>query len=122
MSLGAPEFMAKARRSLVAAQRLNADDYHDFAVSRAYYAMFYAAEALLARRNLRFSRHAGVLAALRREYVASGELAQEHHLAFHRAFDDRNLAEYEVMAVPREKADETIRAAQAFLEAAETLL
>jgi uncharacterized protein (UPF0332 family) len=38
----------KARKSLEAARILIKDSYFDFAASRAYYAMFYVAEALLA--------------------------------------------------------------------------
>jgi uncharacterized protein (UPF0332 family) len=71
------ELMTKTRRSLAAARRLHAAGDSDFAVSRAYYAMFYAAEALLLRRSLSFSRHAGVIAALQREYVTSGDLPRE---------------------------------------------
>jgi uncharacterized protein (UPF0332 family) len=41
------ELLVKARRSVVAAERLLASSDNDFAVSRAYYAMFYAARALL---------------------------------------------------------------------------
>lgn len=39
--------LAKARQSLDAAVLLAEKEYPDFAVSRAYYAMLYAAEALL---------------------------------------------------------------------------
>jgi uncharacterized protein (UPF0332 family) len=91
MTLGVPELMTKARRSLAAARRLHGDRDFDFAVSRAYYAMFYAAEALLLHRNMSFSRHARVIAALHREYVTSGELSRENHAALQRAFNDRNV-------------------------------
>lgn len=37
---------------------------HDFAISRAYYAMFYVARALLLTRDVRRSKHSDVLAAL----------------------------------------------------------
>ncbi len=39
--------LRKAESSLKAARLLASEAYHDFAASRAYYAMFYAAEALL---------------------------------------------------------------------------
>ena len=47
--------LTKARRSLAAARRLAADGYLDFAVSRAYYAMFYTTQAFLLGRGLRLS-------------------------------------------------------------------
>ncbi len=50
--------LAKARRSVKAAERLlQAGDY-DFAVSRAY-GMFYVAQALLLTRDVRRSKHSG---------------------------------------------------------------
>lgn len=45
----------KARRSLEAARSLIEQQFYDFAVSRAYYAAFYAAEALLDHEGLSFS-------------------------------------------------------------------
>jgi len=63
------ELIAKAERSLRAAERLLEAGDHDFAVSRAYYAMFYAARALLLTRNVRRSKHSGVLAAFNSEFV-----------------------------------------------------
>lgn len=103
-------------------RRLSRDGDFDFAISRAYYAMFDAAEALLLRRNLSFSKHAGVIAAVHREYIVPGELAREHHAAFQRAFSDRNIAEYEAVVVTREAADVTLRGAEAFLSATASLL
>jgi len=45
--------------------RLDLDnDFYTAAVNRAYYAIFYAANALLATRKLARSKHSGVLAAL----------------------------------------------------------
>ena len=39
--------MEKAKRSLSASEILMESDNYDFAISRAYYAMFYCAEAML---------------------------------------------------------------------------
>lgn len=122
MTLDVPALMTKARRSLAVARRLHRDREFDFAVSRAYYAMFYAAEALLLDRGLSFSRHTGVIAGLHREYVASGELSSEHHAALGRAFRTRNEAEYEEPQVAGEAAEDTLGAAAAFVEAADELL
>ena len=50
----------KAERSIEAAQSLTDQGFHDFAISRGYYAMFYIAEALLDNEGLSFSSHAAV--------------------------------------------------------------
>ncbi len=49
--------LKKASDSLQAAQLLTDQGYHDFAMSRAYYAMFYIAQAFLVGEGLTFSKH-----------------------------------------------------------------
>ncbi len=46
----------------------------DFAasVNRSYYAMFYAANALLATKGISRSKHSGVIAAFREQFIKSG--------------------------------------------------
>jgi uncharacterized protein (UPF0332 family) len=68
------ELLDKARRSLLAAERLRDAGDYDFAVSRAYYAMFYAAQALLLRRGIRRSKHSAVIAAFNEQFIKSGEI------------------------------------------------
>jgi uncharacterized protein (UPF0332 family) len=63
------ELLLKAQQSLAASQSLLKNDYTDFAASRAYYAMFYAAEALLDSEGLSFSSHSGVISAFGREFA-----------------------------------------------------
>ena len=52
--------LEKASRSLRAAERLLNGGDAEFAVGRAYYAMFHAAHALLNERDLRFRQHGAV--------------------------------------------------------------
>lgn len=61
--------LEKAGRSLVAAWCLLDEGDADFAASRAYYGYFYVAEALLLSKELRFSRHAQVVAQYGRHFV-----------------------------------------------------
>ena len=62
----------KADRSLAASQRLFEGADYDFAASRAYYAMFYLAEALLLTLRLTFSKHSAVIAAFGQHFVKTG--------------------------------------------------
>ena len=113
----------KARRSLAAARRLAEDGDHDFAVARAYYAMFYLAEAMLLTRDLRFSRHAAVIAAVAQHFVRPAEFAIEHLDALRAGFELRQLADYiSGAAITARQAQETLSRAQAFLDAAEAHL
>jgi uncharacterized protein (UPF0332 family) len=59
------ELVEKADRSLKAVERLRQSEDNDFAISRAYYAMFYyVVQALLLRGDHRRNKHSGVIAAL----------------------------------------------------------
>ena len=49
----------RAEQAVSAAQKLLLDGYYDFAASRAYYAVFYAASALLLQEGLEFRKHSG---------------------------------------------------------------
>jgi len=55
--------LVKAHRAVQAAKTLLETGDFDFAVSRGYYAMFYAAEAMLASKDVKFQKHGGVHAA-----------------------------------------------------------
>lgn len=115
--------IAKSRRSLKAAQRLFQEADYDFSASRAYYAMFYLAEALLVRRGLSFSKHGGVLAALHEQYVKTGRLSRTLHQALHRAFEARQLGDYGFEEpFPRREAERLLGDAEEFFKVAAALL
>lgn len=64
--------LEKASRSLRAAERLLNGGDAEFAVGRAYYAMFHAAQALLNERGLRFRKHGAVHGAFGEHFVKTG--------------------------------------------------
>lgn len=72
MNAEVKKLIQKSKRSLKAAENLFRDKDYDFAVSRAYYAMFYAAEALLLTKNLSFSKHSGVISGFWEHFVKKG--------------------------------------------------
>jgi uncharacterized protein (UPF0332 family) len=57
------DYLAQAQARLAAARLLLSQGFAEDAVSRAYYAMFYAAESLLEGEGLKFSSHAAVISA-----------------------------------------------------------
>jgi len=71
--------LEKASRSLQAAKLLNAQQLAEFAVSRAYYAMFYVAEALLESEGLTFSKHSAVITAFGQQFAKTGRIPVEFH-------------------------------------------
>jgi len=115
--------LVKAERSCNSARRLMEDGDHDFAASRAYYAMFYTAEALLLTRGLAFSRHSAVHAAFGEHFAKPGLLDRALHRQLIDAFRDRQVGDYDaVEAVTRETAEKRIAQAERFLAAARDFL
>jgi uncharacterized protein (UPF0332 family) len=116
--------LEKAQRAIKAAQTLlAAGDLSDFATGRAYYAMFYTAEALLEDKELRFSKHGGVHGAFGEYYVKTGLFDAKYHRWLLNAFDQRIEGDYgtDVIAVA-EDAEKLINQAEEFLETARKYL
>ena len=113
----------KAKKSLGAARSLIKDNYYDFAASRAYYAMFYVAEALLAIIGQSYNKHSAVISAFGREYAKTGKLNSKYHRWLIDAQDFRNIGDYGVDAhVSETDANLVCDWANEFIESAEDLL
>ena len=98
--------VVKGRRSLANAKLSHDAGDYDFAVSRAYYAMFYLAEALLLSRGLRFTKHATVIAEFTRSFVQTGELPQELAATLRAGFEERLVGDYQYLEmVPARSAE-----------------
>lgn len=116
-------YMDRADRSIGAAQQLASGGYHDFAASRAYYAAFYAATALLLREGLEFSKHSAVIASIHQRFVRTGKLDVEQGKALNWLFELRSVGDYGGPAhVSPEEAEQPIEAAEKFVEAVRALL
>jgi uncharacterized protein (UPF0332 family) len=109
--------LEKARRSVRASERMLADGDWDFAVSRAYYAMFYAAEALLLADGQTYSKHQAVISAFGRDYANAGRVPVDLHRQLIEAFNLRGVADYRFgQPVEEESARAVVRNAGAFVE------
>ncbi len=86
--------MEKAARSLLAAERLMKSGDAEFTVGRAYYAMFYVAQALLNEKGLRFRKHGGVHGAFGEHFVKTALLDQKYHRWLLEAFSKRVAGDY----------------------------
>ena len=115
--------LRKARRNLRSARVLLADGDYDSAVSRAYYAMFHVAEALLLSKGLAYSKHSAVIAAFGKEFAKTGILPVDFHAHFREAAEARNISDYQAVShVTEEAALQHISRAEQLLAAAEGLL
>lgn len=110
----------KAQRSLDAAQSLRQQGFYDFAVSRAYYAMFYIAEALLDQEGLSFSSHAAVISAFGQYLARTGKIPVEFHRYLIDAQAQRTRADYDPQSdLSQVDAEIILNQAQAFLTTAQ---
>jgi uncharacterized protein len=106
------------------AESLTPADDGEFAVGRAYYAMFYIAEALLNEKGHRFRKHGGVHGAFREHFVKTKLLDGKYHQWLLEAFSQRITGDYGIDSDLTAEdaillighAREFLRAAQQFLE------
>jgi uncharacterized protein (UPF0332 family) len=115
--------LEKARRAIDAAETLLQHEDVDFAAGRAYYAMFYAAEALLSDKGLRSRKHGGVHALFGEQFIKTGLMDAKFHRFLLDAFDRRIQADYGFDAVlGRQEVIEMVGQAREFLKEAEKFL
>lgn len=117
------ELLFKAQRSLDAANLLLQGGHPDFATARAYYAMFYSAEAALEEKQLAFSKHSAVIAAFGREFAKPGLVPVELHRFLIDSFSVRNAGDYASSGeVSADDAREQIERAERFVRGVTQLL
>jgi uncharacterized protein (UPF0332 family) len=115
--------LSKAERAIRAAEVLLHAGESDFAAGRAYYAMFYAAEALLFERGLQFRKHSAVHSALGEHVVRPGVLDARFHRWLLDAFDVRIQADYGVDAlITADDAKAVIAQAREFVLEAQRII
>ncbi len=127
MTLSGPDEMAanleRSARSIEAAWEMLSKGYYDFAASRAYYGVFYAATALLLRDGLEFSKHGGVIAAMHQRFVKTGKLSREYGKDLNWLFELRGIGDYGGLThVSQQDAEQAIQAAGKIIEAIRSLL
>jgi len=111
--------LAKADDSLDAAKLLHGEGHYGFAASRAYYTMFYVAEAFLLGKGMTFSKHSAVHAAFGEHFVKTGIVPLEFHRHLIHGMEVRHTADYgEARDVTLNDSAEQIAHAQKFLELA----
>lgn len=108
--------LERSERYLKSAEILLNDSDYESCVSRAYYAMFFSAEALLLTKELTFSSHKGVLTGLGEHFIKTSKLPKEMGKSLHRAFEKRQLGDYEfTFVISNDEAREILEDAKLFL-------
>lgn len=93
------------------------------AVSRAYYAAFHYARALLLLEGLEPKTHRGVFALLERHFEATGRLSRDALSRFARLQTFRGLADYDARdRLSAARGEEEVASAEAFVAEAQRVL
>lgn len=108
--------MERAYEKSEVAKSLFETGFYSDAVSRAYYAMFYAARALLSEKSIYPKTHRGVISQFGLKFVKEGEFEKEIFDLFARAQEDREEADYGLLSeIEEEEAKKIIEGAEKFL-------
>jgi len=106
----------KAEKRLQASEELLERGHYAFAISSAYYTMFYCARALLLSKGITPKSHAGVHAQLGKEFVKTKEMPPKLYTGYSKALNMRHTADYDAFAEYGEKeAREVVEYAREFL-------
>lgn len=89
-------YLEKAREALQQSQDNIGLTHYDVAILRAYYAMFYAANALLRSQGITSRKHSGVQALFAQHFVKSGLIEVQYSKMLGNAFDLRLDSDYEI--------------------------
>jgi uncharacterized protein len=109
----------KANQKLAVARRLLDSGDYDDSVSRAYYAAFHGARALLVSAGQSPSTHQGVVTLFHLLFVKTGRIAREMAKCLTNLKDDRESVDYELFADYDEKdARNAVSEAERFVSVA----
>lgn len=116
MNEGIEALLKKAEDSIKGARLLFDNELFGFAVSRAYYAMFYLASAVLLTKGMNFSKHQAVVAAFGQHFVKTKIFEHKFHQYLVEAFEQRQIGDYEPLEeITKETAEKNIDRAVEFL-------
>lgn len=90
------KFLEKADHALAVADELLQHGHAPDAASKIYYAMFYAAQALLKSEGIDVTKHSAVESAVGYHFVKTGKIDQKYHRMLINARKIREIADYDI--------------------------
>jgi len=101
---------------MAAVNSLMSSEFYDDAVSRAYYAMYYAAKAALLTVGLTLKKHSSTVALFTEHFVRTGRVDKRFVSLLGRAQRARERSDYAPsVSVKKSEADQILLDAQAFI-------
>lgn len=115
--------LSRSRETLDEVRDLEKLGHWNGAVSRLYYACFYAVSALLLQKNLQPKSHAGIRQLFGLHFVKEGLIAREYGKFYSDLFDLRQSGDYDdYTEFSRETLQDLLPDAEKFLEIIENIL
>jgi hypothetical protein len=115
--------LERAEKALKSAKLLEENGELEDAASRAYYAMFHAARALLFSKGVSARTHRGTISLFGEKIVKQGILNEEFADMLRKAFDLRQKSDYELYSeLDAELVKETIKNAEKFIQKVKRLV
>jgi uncharacterized protein (UPF0332 family) len=109
--------LQRAEKAVKSAELLLKEGDFDSSVSRSYYAMFYATEALLLTKELKFSSHRSVISLFGEHFIKTGIFKPEMGKSLRNAFDKRLIGDYSFAPqVDEEEAKEVLTWTKEFVK------
>jgi uncharacterized protein (UPF0332 family) len=116
-------YLSKAQRALAAGESLLRDGFPSDAAGKAYYAMFYAAQAALRHNGIAVTKHSAVESFFGRHLVKAGKLDSKYHKMLIHARQLRETADCNVEEeVAAAVASQTLDEGHAFVGAIKAVL
>lgn len=110
-------FLENAREMLAVAGLMIGNDFYSSACNRSYYAVFYAASALLATKRMTFGKHSSVLAAFRQHFVKTGQVDIRWSKIYERILSHRQASDYDVhISIEKQLAVADLQDASEFVQ------
>ena len=109
--------LALAREKLSAAEGLARMKFYRDAISRAYYSMYHAAQALLLAYGKKAIGHAGTISAFNHHFVKTGKITQKFTQWFSALKESREFADYEgLKEFNKKEVEKSIAEAEEFFK------
>jgi len=113
----------RAKEALTAAKNLFEDGAIADSISRAYYAIFHAARAVLLTKEIDTDTHSGAISMFGLHFVKTGLIEERFGRIFNEAKDARELGDYIVTKeFTKEETDKRVKQAIEFLQRVEGYL
>jgi uncharacterized protein (UPF0332 family) len=112
------KLLEKSAHAIEVSEALMSDGYPSDAASKIYYAMFYAAQALLKSEGIDVVKHSAVESAIGYHFAKAGKIDPKYHRMLIDARKIREIADYDIQEeIVEPVASLKVEAGKAFLKA-----